>query len=429
MSAPLRPVLVALVTIWALAAPAWADRVALVLGTSNYVNAGHLANAQNDASDIAAKLKSMGFNVFAGTDLDRAGTLTLLDAFSKALHPDDLALFYYAGHGVQIGAENYIVPVDAKPTDEVTLTAASIKLQTILRTMELRANRRIVILDACRNNPFVEKLAGRGIAADTARGLAKVEAGVGSYIAFSTQPENVTLDGAGRNSPFTTALLNHINDPDSDIHAVMRRVRAEVVAETRSMQVPWENSSLVDEVFMGSLTAPKPQPQGTPQPDISTLPQRDVNETQYSYVDGLDPNGDGFLALRSGTAGDAARLAKMPQGTLLEVLATQGLWLHVRLLNGQEGWAHSRWVACCTRQTAAQVAEKPAPPASCEQLWFARNTIWASYGYCFTTARGQAAFGTASCSRNQAQVQSAMTPQDRAEVDRIRAIESANGCP
>jgi hypothetical protein len=234
-----------------LAAPALAGKVALVIGNGDYASAGRLANAGNDAADMADRLTDLGFEVFAGENLTRVQMLGLLDQFSDALSPDDLALFFYAGHGVQIGAENYIIPVDAVATDEVTLTEASVKLQTILRTMELRADRRIVILDACRNNPFVEKLAARALG-EVPKGLARVEAGVGSYIAFSTQPQNVALDGTGRNSPFTTALLDHIGDPDSDIHALMRRVRADVVAQTGSVQVPWENSSLVDEVFLAS---------------------------------------------------------------------------------------------------------------------------------------------------------------------------------
>jgi hypothetical protein len=234
-----------------LAAPALAGRVALVIGNADYASAGRLANAGNDTADMADRLTGLGFEVFAGQNLTRAQMLALLDQFSDALSPEDLALFFYAGHGVQIGAENYIIPVDAVATDEVTLTAASVKLQTILRTMELRADRRIVILDACRNNPFVEKLASRGVG-EVPKGLARVEAGVGSYIAFSTQPQNVALDGTGRNSPFTTALLAHIGDPASDIHAMMRRVRADVVATTGSVQVPWENSSLVEEVFLAA---------------------------------------------------------------------------------------------------------------------------------------------------------------------------------
>ena len=236
-----------------LACPALADRVALVVGNAAYANAAPLANAGHDAADMGARLQGLGFRVFAGQDLTQGQMLTLLDQFSDALQPDDLALFFYAGHGVQIGAENFLIPVDAVATDEVTLTAGSVKLQTILRTMELRADRRIVFLDACRNNPFVEKLAARGIG-DAPKGLARVEAGVGSFIAFSTQPENVALDGAGRNSPFTAALLNHMGDADSDIHAVMRRVRADVVAQTGTLQVPWENSSLVDEVFLAGDT-------------------------------------------------------------------------------------------------------------------------------------------------------------------------------
>lgn len=251
--------LLTLLFVLTFATPALAGRVALVIGNADYASAGRLANAGNDAADMAARLTDLGFTVFAGQNLTRAQMLTLLDDYSGALNPDDLALFYYAGHGVQIGAENYIIPVDAAATDEVTLTEASVRLQTILRTMELRADRRIVILDACRNNPFVAKLAARALG-EVPQGLARVEAGVGSYIAFSTQPENVALDGLGRNSPFTAALLAHMGDPDSDIHAMMRRVRADVVAATGSVQVPWENSSLVDAVFLaqGSPVATAP---------------------------------------------------------------------------------------------------------------------------------------------------------------------------
>jgi hypothetical protein len=266
------------------AAPALAGRVALVIGNGDYASAGRLANAGNDAADMADRLTGLGFEVFAGQNLTRAQMLGLLDQFSDALNPEDLALFFYAGHGVQIGAENYIIPVDAVATDELTLTAASVKLQTILRTMELRADRRIVILDACRNNPFVEKLASRGVG-EVPKGLARVEAGVGSYIAFSTQPENVALDGTGRNSPFTAALLAHIGDPESDIHAVMRRVRADVVATTGSVQVPWENSSLVEEVFLAAG--------GQAPPDTLTKLAETLPEQSQSRL--IDPGGVCYL--------------------------------------------------------------------------------------------------------------------------------------
>ncbi len=405
-----------------------AERVALVIGNSDYVNVPTLPNAANDAADMAARLTEMGFAVHSGENLNQAQTLALVEEFGKSLHPQDVALFFYSGHGVQIGTENYIIPVDADATDEPTLITASVKLQAFLRTMELRADRRIVILDACRNNPFTAKLASRGIAdGGVSRGLAKVEAGVGSFIVFSTQPGNVALDGTGRNSPFTTALLRHIGVAGEDIHGMMLKVRADVVAATGETQVPWENSSLVDEVYLAGSNAAQPTPQLPPEPETNTA-QRVVAEPKYYFVDGLDPNGDGFLALRAGISGDAPRLLKMPEGTRLELLGTAGVWYHVRLLDGQEGWAHSRWIACCTTN-AEQPAANPADGGSCDDLWTMRNAIWAQYGYCFTSARGKSTFGNAGCSRNQAQVQAAMSPQDRARVDRLRAAEANQGCP
>lgn len=404
----------ALLLLLCLAPPARAEKVALVIGNGLYETVGTLPNATNDAADMAAKLKELGFTLYGGTDLTRTETLAAVDEFSKALQPEDLALFFYAGHGAQIGTENYIIPVDAKVQDEVGLTEASVRLQTILRTMELRADRRIVILDACRNNPFVEQLASRSAGA-TPRGLARVEAGVGSYIAFSTQPGNVALDGTGRNSPFTTALLQHMGEPGEDIHAMMRRVRADVVAATGQTQVPWENSSLVDAVVLAGA-APEPAPPPAPAP---------TETQQYHYVGGLDPDGDGFLALRAGTSPDAPRLAKMPEGTLLQVLGAEGVWRYVRAADGREGWAHSRWILCCASAETRPVVQAG---QSCGDLWYRRNAIWAAYGYCFTSARGQATFGTAGCSRNQAQVQAAMSPVDRAEVERLLAAETAQGC-
>ena len=409
-----------------------AERVALVIGNSGYLHANPLPNAAQDARDMAARLTDIGFSVYSGVDLTRAETLSLVAEFSQALQPEDLALFFYAGHGAQVGAENYVIPIDAAPTDEVSLIDASVKLQSILRTMELRSDQRIVILDACRNNPFVEKLASRDVSGGVARGLAKVEAGVGSFIAFSTQPGNVALDGSGKNSPFTTALLAHIGEPGQDIHAVMRAVRADVVAQTNQSQVPWENSSLVSEVFLASAALPS-KPVSTAQ--ISRpAPSRSVD---YHYVGGLDPNGDGFLALRSGHTSGATRLAKMTEGTLLTVLGRQGDWLNVRLQDGRVGWAHSNWIFCCI--TVQEPGAAPPPPdpsilqaldegATCDQLWTARNLIWKDYGYCFTTDRAIRAFGNDGCQQGLDRAAIALAPEDAAEVDRLSRLESQLGC-
>lgn len=425
---PFRPL--ALVAALVLSAPAaWAERVALVIGNSGYQSVAALPNAATDARDVAARLAEIGFAVHSGTDLTRAETLALVDEFSQALQPDDLALFYYAGHGAQIGAENYLIPVDATAADEVSLTEASIRLDSVMRTMELRADRRIVILDACRNNPFLEKLASRALGGEeVARGLAKVEAGVGSFIAFSTQPGNVALDGNGRNSPFTEALLRHIGAPGEDIHAVMRKVRADVVTATRQTQVPWENSSLVDEIYLAAdRVADAPAASGA----ITRPGPAQATPDQWHYVGGLDPNGDGFLALRSGTSASATRLAKMPEGTRLEVLAKGDPWWEVRTEDGRRGFAHSRWIKCCV-ETPAQSSQMTTVDtgATCEDLWYARNLIWHDYGYCFTTDRAIRAFGNDQCRGDvdRAAIALTMSDEDRAEVDRLIAEETRLGC-
>jgi hypothetical protein len=401
---------------------AHADKVALVIGNSAYQNTAPLPNAATDATDMAARLSGLGFDVHGGIDLDRTATLEAVETFAKSLSPEDLALFFYAGHGAQIGTENYIIPIDVAAGDEVTLAESSVRFQTILRTMELRADRRIVILDACRNNPFLAAGANRS-GAEPVRGLAKVEGGVGTYIAFSTQPGNVALDGDGRNSPFTTALLAHIGDSGADIHAVMRKVRSDVVAATGETQVPWENSSLVDEVYLAADGLPSV---ASPNPKASPLVSAPLPAVRFHYVAGLDPNGDGFLALRAGTSPDARRMAKMTEGTLLEVLDTDGPWFRVRLSDGREGWAHSNWIRCCTDgQTDQPLAETG---GSCDDYWYRRNAIWATYGYCFTSSRGIAAFGNDACFRTQEEARAAMSAGDLALVDQLKAMEAAKGC-
>ncbi len=417
-----------------IAAPAEAARVALVIGNSAYQNTPKLANAEADARDMAARLGDIGFEVVAGYDLTRTGTLQLVEEFARRLDSGDVALLYYAGHGAQLGRENYLIPVDATISDADGMAAGAVKLQAILRTMELRAGTRLVILDACRDNPFVDKAVSRSGAAP-ARGLAKIDAGVGSFIAFSTQPGNVASDGTARNSPFTAALLTHMATPGQDIHAVMRQVRADVHQATGGRQIPWENSSLVREVFLVPGTAtpqpaiatPAPQPAPTPQPaPAPALP------VVYHYVDGLDPNGDNFLALRSAPAGQGYRLDRMGPGTLLEVLGQQGNWMQVRLRDGRLGWAHGRWIHCCRQAGAAPAAQGPrtTQPAaqSCEALWYARNSVWHRYGYCFRGARGKRTFGNAGCSRDQAGARAAMSRADAAEVDRLVAEEKRLGC-
>jgi len=245
--------LIALTLFLATATGAWADRVALVMGNGNYRHAKPLKNAVNDATDVATRLRSMGFTVYEGIDLPRRDALLLVQQVGQRLQYDDTVLFYFAGHATQLGSQNYIMPVDASPGSENELVDSSISMQAILATLESRAFTRLIILDACRNNPFISGAEGSRSADGGARGLFRMDAGAGSFIAYSTEPGNVAADGTGRNSPFTEALLRHIDSPGQDIHAIMRRVRADVMDASNNRQIPWENSALVDEVYLAGL--------------------------------------------------------------------------------------------------------------------------------------------------------------------------------
>lgn len=427
---------IALLLSFCMAAPVCAERMALVLGNGAYTHEKPLPNAANDARDMAQRLRQLGFTVFEGIDLPQRETLHLVQTFSQALKPIDTALFFYAGHGIQIGSNNYLMPVDAQPGDEDTLAVTSIKLQSILSSMENRARTRIIILDACRNNPFLRTGTNRSTA--TNRGFMRMDAGVGSFIAFSTEPGNVASDGNGRNSPFTSALLKHIGTEGADIHAVMRRVRAEVKEQSNNRQIPWENSSLIDEVFLTGQPAP-PQSQSTSsflkpsaaQPQMQPIPQQPVQRAptptfpsaQFSHrVQGLDPNGDGFLALRAGITSGAPRIAKMAEGTRLNVLQQNGNWYFVQTETGMQGWAHANWIA---RNAPAQPQQTG---LTCDQLWHQRNSYFARGGYCFQSARGRAAFGHLPCTPGLAASQVALAPQDKAAIDAIKAQERQLQC-
>ncbi len=409
------------------AGEAAAEKKAFIVGNSKYAHVTGLANPANDAQDLATRLKALGYQVTIVFDVERQQFLSRFQTFAQGLRSDDLALFFFAGHALQIGGENYLFPIDAKVDREADARQRLVPLNALLADLSRNTRSRIVILDACRNNPFVDEIAKaqQTRSAGAAPGLARVYAGVGSFIAYSTQPGNVALDGDGRNSPFTAALLRHIAAPGADVHAVMRRVRGDVQRETREQQIPWENSSLVDEVAFavaGPTGAAAPKPVAKPA----------VVMDSFHYVTGLDPKGDNFLALRAGTSGDAARIATLGPNTLLKVTETSGDWKKVVLSDGVTGWAHGKWIACC--RSAARVATPsnpmPATPAAetCESSWTRRNAIWHRHGYCFTSDKGKQVFGNAGCSRDEKAARAAMSPGDRDLVEALGAQERAMGC-
>jgi uncharacterized caspase-like protein len=226
--------------------------VALVVGNGAYRHAPALANPGNDARAMAAALERLGFEVTLGVDLDRDALRATIRRFAERLDGARTALAFYAGHGVQVGGRNWLLPVDARLRHERDLTFEAEPLDLLLGLMERDAAVNILLFDACRDNPLAADLArAMGTrSAGVGRGLAPVSGGVGTLVAFATQPGNVALDGSGRHSPFTAALLEHIEAPGQEIGQLLRKVRESVIRATRGTQVPWDHSALVGEVVL-----------------------------------------------------------------------------------------------------------------------------------------------------------------------------------
>ncbi|WP_207211501.1 caspase family protein, partial [Rhodoplanes serenus] len=227
-------------------------RVALVIGNGAYRYATTLPNPGNDARDMARSLRGLGFDVVEGIDLDKHGMESRIRDFGRKLDRADLALFFYAGHGLQVADKNYLVPVDARLERAGDLTLDTVTVDDVLAQMESERRVNLVFLDACRDNPLARSLAAalgtRSTSVGT--GLAPIQSAVGTMIVYATQPKNVALDGEGRNSPFTAALLKHMATPGLEIGAVMKRVRADVYQTTRQRQLPWDHSSLIGDVVL-----------------------------------------------------------------------------------------------------------------------------------------------------------------------------------
>jgi uncharacterized caspase-like protein len=229
-----------------------AARVALVIGNSDYRHTPRLENPRNDAADVGAALKSIGFRVIEGIDLDKAAFDAALNEFAAALEGADVGLFFYAGHGMQVAGRNYLVPVDAWLTSVTALDVEMVRLDSVQRVMVRAVQTSLLFLDACRDNPLTRSLASASgwHAPEIGRGLAEVASGAGTLISFSTQPGNVALDGAGRNSPFSAALAERLLTSHEDLNAVLISVRNDVMRLTDGRQVPWEHSALTRRLYL-----------------------------------------------------------------------------------------------------------------------------------------------------------------------------------
>ena len=227
-------------------------RVALVIGNAAYQNTTPLLNPSNDATDVADALRRLDFEVVDGRDLDKRAMERLIRQFAVKLTGADVALFFYAGHGLQIEGKNYLVPTDAKLASEGDIDFESLSVDLVIKQMERDAKTSLVLLDACRDNPLARSLA-RNLgtrSTQVGQGLAEVKAGIGTLIGYSTQPGAFALDGTGRNSPYTAALLKYVEAPGRDFSGVLVEVRNDVLKATGGRQVPWEHTSLTGQVYL-----------------------------------------------------------------------------------------------------------------------------------------------------------------------------------
>ena len=274
--------------------PAAAEkRVALVVGNSAYAHANPLPNPVNDAGDMAKALTEVGFEVILGLDLTKPAFDAKVRDFARALDRADVAVFFYAGHGLQASGRNYLVPVDASLQGERDLDFEAVSVDFVLKQMELEREGKtnVVFLDACRDNPLARNLArSMGTrSASVGQGLAQVQTGVGTFIAYSTQPGNVALDGQGRNSPFTAALAKGLREPGRNLTSVMIDVRKDVLAVTGGKQVPWDHSALTGDFYFQLASAPGTLPKtAAPGPDADAIQKR-LRELEEELKKKSDP--------------------------------------------------------------------------------------------------------------------------------------------
>jgi Caspase domain/Putative peptidoglycan binding domain len=252
--------LLSLICVLVTAHTAKADkRVAFVVGNGAYKNVAQLPNPPIDAKAMAGVLRNVGFDVVEGTNLTRDKMTERLLEFGKKAQGADVAVFFYAGHGIAINGTNYLLPVDADIKSEMDVKLGSaINIDLTLDQTMSDAKVKLVFLDACRDNPFAAKIKSNSSTRSVSvqQGLAEMKSGEGTLIAFATGPGQTALDGQeGTNSPFTRALVAHITTPGIEIQQAMTEVRAQVNEETNKGQLPWGHTNLIGSVYLNPAAA------------------------------------------------------------------------------------------------------------------------------------------------------------------------------
>ena len=251
------------------------QRVALVIGNAQYAHAPRLANPLNDAADIGEALARLGFAV---TKLENADYATLrqgLLAFTRAASASEVAVVFYAGHGIEVDQRNFLVPVDARLTSDQDVEYEAVPLELVTRSVARASGLRLVVLDACRENPFAVAMQRSGATRSVGRGLARVEPAGETLVAYASKEGTVAADGEGRNSPYSTALLAHLEEPGLEVGLMFRKVRDAVLAATGGRQEPFVYGSLSSRgVYLTARAEPDPKP-STVTPPAGDTPASD----------------------------------------------------------------------------------------------------------------------------------------------------------
>jgi hypothetical protein len=267
-------------------------RVALVVGNSAYQNVTRLDNPRNDATLMAETLSGLGFTLVGGRaqlDLDKAALDTDVQNFGQQIQGADVALFYYAGHGVQVNGSNYLVPVGANPTREADVDFQMVDINLVLRQMQGSGTRlNLIILDACRNNPF----SARGLRSADG-GLAQMRAPEGTLISYATQPGSVAQDGSDGHSPYTKALATTIKQAGLDIFQTFNQVGLAVKRQTGGSQQPWVSSSPIDGAFYFAAPASSPQVTAEPPQQLTNALPTQTPGPRQAEKPPVNPDGSG----------------------------------------------------------------------------------------------------------------------------------------
>jgi uncharacterized caspase-like protein len=396
-------------------------RVALVIGNSAYEKVSKLPNPRRDAEAMGAMLQRAGFDVLVRGDVGGAAMKKALRDFSERVQNADMAVVFYAGHGIEVNGTNYLVPVDAALERDLDVEDETVPLDRVTQMIDSAKRLRLVVLDACRDNPFAQAMKRTTATRSIGRGLARVDVvGSDTLIAFAAKHGSTASDGVGGNSPYTAALVKHLATPGLDLRLALGRVRDEVLMSTGNKQEPFTYGSLggaeLPLVRAAATTVGAPVAITGATTGPAHAPAASEAASEWQRVDKTSVAELETFARRHGTSIEAeyarARLAELrKQPPAVAAIDPRASPLQERDRIAAE-------------LSAKQISRSAVAHLDCDTLWYLRNSIFARHNYRFTTPRGQQVFGTGGTVDNPQ-----LSALEERNIDEIQAAERIKGCP